>query len=409
MCQIYSIKIAVRKLVAIVAIWSSGYISAYADPPDAIVPYVSFAETYNSNLLYLPNSATAVQLLGSPGMSDVFRTAMAGVVIDDLIGLQHITADINDSDVRFDRLHVLDYQSPNVIANWNWDLSEQLTGNLGGSYQKTLAPFIYFHLPERDVQEVTVGNFDLDWRFHPSWRAVASLNSLELNFDLPSQQQYGRNEYHTVLGLDYLSSTDSSIGLQVGKLRTYFPHPELVGTESFANNSSQDEFKVKIDWVFSDKTRLQFLGGWVDRKYDVFSSQDYSGWNERLKMDWAPTSQLLVNVTAWHEIGAVDGLTTTYAVNRGISIGPTWAATEKIRFDGVFKVEKHTFVETLFLADTGVPQESYTSHSENLIMTYTPTLNLKITAAASHLSTATTDNTDNFSGYQINGAIRYQF
>lgn len=409
MCKDYLSKLGPCKAIATLVIFGASWVTAYAGPFDTVKPYVSYSEAYESNILDLPSSAVAVQVLGSPSMSDVTRTEQIGVSVDDLIGLQHITADVSDSNVDFRRLSSLNYQAPNAKGNWNWNIQDDLTGNLGGSYSKSLAPFIYFHLPEKNLQVLKLANFDLAWHFHPSWRAVASVDMVQLSFALPSQQPYSRNEYHTLAGFDYVAADKSSVGIQVGNLRTYFPYPQLFGTEEIANNSSQDEFKLKVDWNFSDKTQFQFLGGWVDRKYNVLTNQNYSGWNERVGMVWTPTAKLYLNVMAWNEIGAVDGLTTVYAINHGISVTPAWIISEKMRLDAQFKVEKHTFNETPGVTSALVSGTGYTAHSDMLTYTYSPTSKWKIAASASHISQSTSDNSNSFAGYAINGNVRFQF
>jgi len=384
--------------------------SAMADPADPVAPYASYTETYNSNLLSLANSADAIKTIGSPNLSDVYRTEIVGLAIDDIFGLQHITADINDTAVQFRRFSTMNYEAPAARGNWKWDIQDTLTGNFGASYVKSLTPSLYFHLPEKNLQVVKMANFDIAWLFHPSWRATASVDAFELIFDLPVQQPYMRNAYQSLLGIDYLTADASSVGLQVGKLRTYFPNPEQFGTELIANNSSQDEFKAKIEWNFSAKTQLEFLGGWVHRKYEVLKTEDYSGWNERLGMTWLPSSKLNLKAQAWREITAVDGLSTSYSIDQGGSFNTIWKPTEKISLEEQLTVEKHSLAETLsIISGAPVPGISYTSRTGMLILTYAPTLNWKFITSASYTAQSATTISNDFSGYAVNGTIAYQF
>jgi hypothetical protein len=252
-------------------------------------------------------------------------------------------------------------------------------------------------------------NADISWLFHPSWRVVASVTGNQVQYDLTSELANDRQEYRVAGGIDYLQANDSATGLQLARTRGYFPFPQAYGSEEIFNNYTQDEFDAKIDWHFSDKTRIQFLGGGVKRSYDFLGIQDYKGLNGRLIVDWAATGKISVNAALWHEIAAIDNLTTVYSVNHGISFAPSWAMTTKIRWDLQYKVEERAFADSLAVFDAPTPGVIYLVHNSSLMLTYAATPHWQIQSSLYYLSQSSTNHSNDFAGKGAMCSMRYQF
>lgn len=383
--------------------------SASEGPFDVIHPYIGFTESYDANLLGLSNNAEAEQILGSTNTGDRSHTEQIGMSFDDLIGLQHLTGDVNASKTEFDRFALLDYQSKSAQGNWNWFLGSHLSGNLGATYTQSLAPYTFVHQLAPNLRVQKGANADIAWLFHPSWRIVASATGNQVEYDLTSELPDDRQEYRIATGIDYLQANDSSTGLQVARTRGYFPFPQAYGSDLIFNNYTQEEFDAKIDWRFSDKTRIQFVGGGVKRNYDFLGIQDYKGLNGRLIVDWAATAKLSFNAAAWHEIAAIDNLTTVYSINHGLSIAPSWAMTSKIRWDLQYKFEERAFAESLAVFDVPTPSVTYLVHNSSLMMTYAPTLHWQIQSSLYYLSQSSTNHSNDFGGKGAMCSMRYQF
>ncbi|HSY28062.1 MAG TPA: hypothetical protein VK832_11195, partial [Burkholderiaceae bacterium] len=113
-------------------------VSAVAGPFDSVHPYFALSESYDANLLGLPNSAAGVATTGSPNLGDFSHIEQVGFSIDDLIGQQHLTGDISEAKTDFDRFGELDHQDANLQGNLNWHLGPHLFGDIGASYAQSL-------------------------------------------------------------------------------------------------------------------------------------------------------------------------------------------------------------------------------------------------------------------------------
>ena len=399
---------------------------AFAGTFDTIHPYVAFIESYDANLLGLSNSTVAQEVLGSVNTGDRSHTEQVGISFDDTIGLQHFTGDVSEAKTSFERFTPLDHDAANVQGNWNWYVGNHLYGNLGTSYAQSLAPFTYFHLLKLNMRSLRKENGDVTWLFHPSWAAVGELTGSQLGYELPAEQPFSRNEYHATGGIDYLASSGSTFGVRVGHIRGYFPFPQVVqapvspptpeqpippvpGMIDVFNNYSQDEIKAKIDWLFSGKTHIQFLGGRVERKYEFLPAQDYRGFNGRAIAEWSPAGKLTFTINTWHEIAAVDDLTTVYSTNHGISIAPAWVVSDLIRWDAKFKFEECDFAQSPTLSSAPTAGVTYLLHNASLTLTYSPTPHVQIQSMLYYQTQSTSNHANDFGGNGVMVSSRYQF
>ncbi|KAF3998384.1 hypothetical protein HAV38_08580 [Glaciimonas immobilis] len=343
-------------------------------PADAISPYVGYGVSYDDNVLRLQNSAAAQQAGAGGHLSDVVRRAQFGLALDKSISQQHFTVNVNVAKNEYERFDQLNHLDKNASANWNWHAGNHVEGNAGVTYSQGLTPFIDFHLLQANIRTQESAYVNGSWLFHPSWRVRAGLEHSKLWYDLASQQTSNNTQNQAEVGIDYLAASGSTVGLQLRHTRADFPNPQQDGALSVFNGYNQDEIKAKIDWLLTAKTRLHFLGGWVGRKQDAFSSRDFKGLNSRISADWLPTESLNFTVAAWREIGAVDDLSTVYSLNHGASVASSWQYAEKLRLVGQYKYVKRDFSQSSASGTIGSLDQNDVLRDAALTLIYQPTL-----------------------------------
>ncbi|MDY7548969.1 hypothetical protein QN360_16860 [Glaciimonas sp. CA11.2] len=376
---------------------------------DSITPYVGYGISYDDNLLRLQNSGVAQGMGAGNNLSDVTRRAQFGLALDKSISQQHLTANLNVTNVEYERFDQLNHLDKNVSANWNWHAGDHVEGNAGVTYSQGLTPFIDFHLLEANIRTQETAYVNGSWLFHPSWRVHAGLQHSKLWYDLASQQTGNNAQNQTEFGIDYLAASGSTIGLQLRHTRADFPNPEQSGGVSVFNGYNQDEIKAKIDWLLTARTRLHFFGGWVSRKQDAFSVRDFKGFNSRLSADWLPTERLAFTIAAWREIGAVDDLSTVYSLNHGASVATSWQYSEKIRVVGQFKYQKRDFSQSSASGTIGSTDMNDVLRNTALTVVYNPTPKWEWQLSGSRSTQVLADSSG---GYVSNGVMlntRYAF
>jgi exopolysaccharide biosynthesis operon protein EpsL len=350
---------------------------ALAAPDQVVRPYVGYGVAQDDNVLGAGDG------VARPGeaVSSTSRHAEAGLMVDKHISQQVLSAALKFTHITYDQLPELNNDGKDLLVNWNWHVGDHLDGNVGSSYVQALAPFVNFHSRERNLRSERREFADGGWLLHPSWRVRAGISRDTLAYDLDSQQGGNRVENVGELGLDYLAPSGSTIGTQLRHTRGQFPNRQQVDALLVDNSYDQDELKAKINWLITGKTQLQFLGGLVQRKHDVFAARDYRGLNARLTANWQASAKLGVALGAWREIGALDDVTASYTLNQGLSVGSTWDLTDKVRIDGQLKHETSDYSGTAAISST-LPERKDTVRRAALKLVYRATPHLQLSAQA---------------------------
>jgi exopolysaccharide biosynthesis operon protein EpsL len=368
-------------------------------------PYVDFVQIHSDNILLAPDDASDRTLLGIPKVSDTFSRQTVGFSYDNEIGRQHLTADLGLNHTDFDQLTQLDYSGKDFSANWNWLVGHDLEGNVGAIYIKAITPFEDFREPELNLRTNRKEFFDGAWHFHPSWRLLVGASDESLDYSLPSQIGENRNENIREYGVEFAPASRSSIGLQVRKIRDEFPNVDQASAPSGGSNSKQTELDLKISWNLSERTNLSFSGGHVERRYDLVSANDFSGFNGRATAVWSPTEKLGFTVDTWRQLVTAYDFTNLYSINHGFSIEPTWRISEKLRLLGLFKHETRNF--TPDVPSSNQRQDNF--QTAKLTLSYSPIRHLLLNAALGHDDLGSTFPTQTYRANNVMVNADYKF
>lgn len=339
---------------------------AHAAFSDTIKPFVAVGYTHDDNLLRLEDGQ---QLEGS--RSDNIRQAQVGFSFERPLGRQVFTGSAKVSKVSFDHFSQLDYTGQDYQGTWNWALGNHLTGHLGATYSQTIAPFSDFHSNERNLRKQKRTFYDMFWRFHPSWQAHAGYINDEYDYDLLSQRFNTRTEKATDAGVDFLSSTGSTVGVVARRLTGHYPYALQQGSLLQESGYTQDELKLKVLWRVSGVTEVQFLGGRVKRKHDLSATRDASGTNARLVGQWSPRERLRFSASAWREFTAVESSILNYALSKGANATAAWDLSSKVTLNANVRREKRDF--TGLLASTLPINYNDDTRAVGAGVTYAPT------------------------------------
>ncbi len=398
---------ALSPILFATAVLCSGHVQA--EQGDVIRPYIGFLVAHDDNLFHLNSPEQGQQTIGSTSLADTYRRMSAGVDIDKMVSQQRVVASLNLSRTQFNHYRQLDSDGKDLSAKLLWHVGPHIDGTVGTSYVESLTPFTEFRTQERNLRTQRHDFVDAGWRFHPSGRVRASVSRDRLDYALDSQRANDRNLTAEELGLDYLAADANIVGIQLGHSTGAYRFTELIGPVAVANDYSQSEIKGKVDWIFSGKTRVQFLGGWVERKHQAFTERDYRGFNGRLIGTLQVTSKTGLVGNLWHEIGAVDDLTASYSVNNGVSLDANYSATAKIQVTSSWRLEQRRFSGTAALPILQLSVRRSNYRYVSLGATYLPTRNWQIAAVGYHDQDAS--NIDALS-YHANGVTmnaRYEF
>lgn len=223
--------------------------AAHAEISDTIHPFIQTTYAYDDNLLRLSEFPGQI-----PDLSDSSRTVQGGFLFERPVGRQLFTGYAKLSHVKFNRFTELNYNGKDALVDWAWQLGNRWQGHLGTSYLETLAPFTDTNSDQRNLRTQRRHYADANWLFHPNWQVRAGFSRFTADYELPAQQINNRTEDATELGLDYLATSGSKVGIQLRQLKSnyQFKGNPLLGLVD--NDYTQDEIKANVLWLVSGPT-----------------------------------------------------------------------------------------------------------------------------------------------------------
>ena len=389
-------------------VWAFSLVNnAYADENDVLRPYINLSYLYDDNIRRLSNSQQALAYTGSKKMSDGISTGTVGIIFDKKISQQEIYIDLNAYKAEYSSFSNLNYDGNEFTGRWNWHIGNHLEGLLEEYRVQTALPFASFQGIYNTVNYTqNRSTMDLKWHFHPDWQLRSELQRYEVNYNNSSLSLYNRTEDAIEVGVDYLPSTNSHIGVQLRHVTGELPVHQQIFIFSISNNYDQNEFKANVDWAFSDKTSLQFVGGIVDRKYDQVSERNYTGFNARGSVKWLPTVKTVLSLTGFREIGSVIDVTSTYTLSQGVSADVSWETTNKVSMNGNVTYQNLDFIgDAIF----GSSQRSDTLKSGSISFVYKPIKPVTLNASLTRSDRTSTISSYDFTSNAIMFSAQYEF
>ncbi|MDQ1831734.1 XrtB/PEP-CTERM-associated polysaccharide biosynthesis outer membrane protein EpsL [Massilia scottii] len=314
-------------------------VPAWAGPSDAFHVYGGLGYFYDDNLFRLEDQ--------SPGYdnqrSDSARQSVAGVIVDKTYSRQRIQLQGKLSKVAYSHFRQLDYDGKDFQGTWNWQLGNHLEGSLGATYAQSLAPYTDFQSRERNLRVQRRQFVDGAWRMHPSWRVRGAASRDKYTYELLVQRYNDRTQDAVEAGVDYLPRSGSSAGLVARRLTGKYLNKRVIAGLVRDDDYEQDELKARVVWRATPILTVQGLAGYAKRKNAQAGPHDVGGFNGRVTADYSPRQKLRLNGALWREFAAIDNFYYTFSLNRGASVGASWDALAKVRFDSSLSVEQRSY------------------------------------------------------------------
>src|SRR5471030_133689 len=245
----------------------------HAELSDTIHPFVAATYTHEDNLLHLDDNVPG--FLGP--RDDNLRQLQIGALFERPLGRQVLSGHVKASKVTFEHYDAFNYDGRDYLADLNWRIGSHVEGRVGINYMQTLTPFNDYHLTERNLRIQHHEYADANWLFHPSWRVHAGFDRNRFEYDLLAQRFNNRTEDTSDAGVDFLASSSSRVGLLLRHIRGSYELARFSGGQLYDNAYQQDEVNANVNWVFSETTQFQVLGGYARRSHAALTARDSKG------------------------------------------------------------------------------------------------------------------------------------
>jgi exopolysaccharide biosynthesis operon protein EpsL len=331
--------------------------TAHAVPDSALDLVARLGWAHDDNLLRIPEGFPAFD----NQRSDSWTTLEFGAVYDKSLARQRVLAVARLSKVKFDHFRQLDYDGRDLQATWYWQLGNRFSGQLGGTYAQTLAPYTDFPSDERNLRKQRRGFFEGAWKLHPRWEARTAFSRDRFDYELAAQSFNDRTEDVVELEGRYLAPSGSAVGLVLRRIEGSYPNRRPFGGGLLNDDFKQEELKARIDWKAGGSTTVQGLVGYARRTQPSFGPGRTGGANGRITGLHDPGGKLALRASLWRDFAPLESRVVSYTLNKGVSLGATWRATAKIQVDADAVHERRNYNARAGFNATGGLEDSLRS------------------------------------------------
>lgn len=303
---------------------------AVASPDDTIIPYIASNLLYDSNLLRLSDNVDPASVTGQSDKSDFIKQVSAGFDMDWTISRQHLIIKANANQNWFQNFTSLDYTGWDTLAQWNWQLGNNLDGEIGYTNRQILGSFAQLGGMIDNLQNNQRYFANGGYLFHPNGKIKLGVFRTENKFDGDSRQFSNNTEDNAELNLQYLSPTGSTLGLRILATDGKYPQRQLSADGTRDNAYTRMNYAATWDWRASIKTRINGLVGYTHQNFANFSDLDFADIIARLNLNWQASDKLLLALSGRREITQADNLFASFILTQGVWFNLTWQSTPKI-------------------------------------------------------------------------------
>jgi glycosyltransferase involved in cell wall biosynthesis len=302
--------------------------------PDAHTYDVFVADqvTYDNNIFRLPPGGVDIVALAGPNASreDHINTASAGLNGQWALGKQFITLDVDVDDNRFVRNGNLNNVSSSDALKWNWILGNRLTGQVGADFIRALGSFYDTFNYTRDVVDQTEYWGSARYAVGPHIALFGGVLYTDTILSQPALKVNDNQRKAVDFGLEYATAAARTFDFDYRYTDARYSHTSFLNGVAFNPDYRDETGRFTFKDVFSEKTQIEALVGYLKRTYPSAAIGSFSGDIWRVTFDWHPTGKTELVVAASRDLQAQLSTQTDYFVSKAVSISPTWIASEKV-------------------------------------------------------------------------------
>lgn len=314
----------------------SGIYPAY--PSEPLRPYdlwAQFGTMYDTNLLRRTTGDNS---------ETVARLGLGGRMDQRVIGRQSMHLEGRVDSYIYNKYSDLDNIGYGALAEWRYELGNDLTGAIGASRRRFQANLSEIQRAAYDP--ITETNLTATGRYvigpHLAMRGGASF----IDYNRPSRAFSNTKTTIVTAGMDYITPLGNTIGIEAAEAKGDAPVNELVDPlHIFVDNGyRQHDVGVVTTWAVSPQMRVAGRVGRTQRHYTELPGRDFNGPTWNALFQWLPTSKTVFTVESSKHVSSIIDIGASHIVVKGFSFGPGWAPTAKLNFQARF-IRQHQVFE----------------------------------------------------------------
>ena len=334
---------------------STGY--AVSSPDDTIRPFVASNLLYDSNFLRLSDNVDPVAVTGKGDKSEFIKQVSAGFDMDWTVSRQHLVVRAKANQNWFQNFTTLDYVGWDAQAQWNWQIGNNLNGEIGYSDTQELGSFAQLNGLIANLQNSQRYFANADYLFHPNGKIKVGYFRTDRQIVGSSRRASSNIEDNGELHLQYLSPNGSIWGVRVRGTDGLYPQRELTPGSTLDNAYTRMNYAATWEWQATSKTHVDGLVGYTQQNYTHFSVRDFSDITAELNLNWEASEKTLLELSARRLITQADTLFTSFMLTQGVWFDLTWRTTPKITLSLPMSYQQQEYLGSAGASGTGFEQQ----------------------------------------------------
>ncbi len=351
---------------------------AVTSPDDTFKPYVAFNTLYDSNFLRLSDQVNPALAFGKSDTGEFLKQVSAGFDMDWTISRQHIIIKANANQNWFQNFSSLDYIGWNTQAQWNWQLGNDLNGEIGYANIQALGSFTYLNSLVPNLQNNQRSFVNAGYLFHPNGKIKFDLFRNDSQFDDKSRQISNNIEDNAEINLQYLSPTGSILGLRFLATDGQYPQRQFSASDSQDNAYTRFNYALAWDWHVSSKTHFNGSFGYTEQHYVHLNTRDFAGIIGGLNLHWQVSEKTLLELSAIRDIYQSQSLLTNFLLIQGAGFNLTWQSGPKLALKLLTSYQQQEYLGNVGINGVGFQQQVDKVGSVGINLTYFPIDNISI-------------------------------
>jgi opacity protein-like surface antigen len=351
------------------------------DSPSRVDFYIADQFTYDDNLYRLPSYFDIKAVAGPLATrQDSFNTVSLGGDGRWFSDSQVIGFNFRADENRFTHNDSLNNISGKGNLEWDWRLDMNWSGQAGVSYYRGLANSGNTGYYARDVVQREDYFGTIRYEVGPHWVLYGAAIGADTSQTAVPEQLYDFNSKAGNAGIEFVTSSDNTVSLEYRYTDATFPRDFVLNGAPFNSNYNEDTERILVKYVFSAATQIDASAGYLKRDYPQSMFAAFSGEIWRAALQWQPTDGLQWILTGWRELTAYVDSESDYFVSNGVSLAPTWKATDTLKLSLAISRENHEYINSSPSAIALVSRrDELTTEQARLLYTPTDSLTFDLT------------------------------
>jgi hypothetical protein len=315
------------------------------DSPNSFEILLAEQFTYDDNIYRLPSGIDVTSLAGpSATRADGLNSATLGGNGRWFSDIQAFTLNFRADDNRYIHNDSLDNVSGKGNLEWDWRLSTFWSGQVGASYYRALSDFANTGFYARDIVQREDYFGSVRYQLGPQWAFYGGFIGANTTHTAEPEQPFDFRSSAGNAGIQFATSSSNTVALEYKYTDAKFPQESELNAGTFNSDYKEDTAQVVMQYVFSAATELDGSAGYLRRNYPESAFATFSGDIWHVALQWKPTDQLQWVLKGWRELAAYIDAESDYFVSKGVSLTPTWVATQALKLSLTISRENHDYI-----------------------------------------------------------------